>query len=55
MDDCRRVDAYRKVAALCEKQSCDAEHRGVAAKLSLPDLLKACAQQFAAAPSASPH
>lgn len=46
-DDCRRVDAYRKVAALCEKQSCDAEQRAVAAKLSLPDLHNACAAQFA--------
>ena len=47
-DDCRRVDAYRKVAALCEKQGCEAEQRGVAAKLSLPELHKACAGQFAA-------
>lgn len=45
--DCRRVDAYRKVAVLCEKQSCDAGQRDVAAKLSLPDLHRTCAAQFA--------
>ena len=47
-NDCRRVEAYRKVAALCEKQSCEAEQKGMAAKLSLPDLHKSCAEQFAA-------
>lgn len=47
-DDCRRVDAYRKLAALCEKQHCDAEQNGEAAKLALPDLHRVCAGRFAA-------
>jgi tetratricopeptide (TPR) repeat protein len=40
--DCRRVDAYRKVAAFCEKQHCDAEQTSMAAKLALPELREAC-------------
>jgi tetratricopeptide (TPR) repeat protein len=44
--DCRRVDAYRKVAALCGTRHCDAEQAGVAAKFALPELRQACAGEF---------